>query len=61
MAMMYCNFCDRYIDTDDEDHAEYMPVTKCSACVDAAAEEQELQHGWWQIIDEDTQWIFNNG
>ena len=52
MSVMYCEHCDRMVDTDFMDHCEWWPF-KCDDCVDLLNEEENAKMQAWQYLDED--------
>lgn len=56
MSQFYCLTCDRYRESNNEDHANYSGDPICGECVDNLAEQQEFQ-AWQAAIDADTDYI----
>ena len=58
MSQFYCFTCDRYRDSDTEDHADYDgEEIVCGDCVDEREEQQQEFQAWQAAIDADTDYI----
>ena len=38
MSLWYCEYCDRHVDSNDQDHADY-DIMMCEDCVDKFCED----------------------
>lgn len=55
---LFCTYCDKYFDTNEQDHARYqypMPIM-CETCVDNE-EHEEKQRQDWAAMDMDEPYI----
>lgn len=57
MSLMYCEHCDRLVDTDLMDHCEWEKdgdpdYFKCESCVDGDYE-IEIEKNWWRHQDDE--------
>ncbi len=58
MSQFYCLTCDRYRESNEEDHADYSGEPICGECVDDLAElAAEKFQEWQAAIDADTDYI----
>ena len=58
MSQFYCFTCDRYRDSNEEDHADYSgEEIICGDCVDELEEQQKEFQAWALAIDADEDYI----
>jgi hypothetical protein len=62
MSIMYCDYCQTYVDTDFMDHCEWGTDKdpkhfKCDNCVDNELDAESEMQDWMRQLDEDERYI----